>query len=82
MSDASAHSTTSGTSSPYASGSVFHRLNANDLKYRDEKPKILRSYIVGKMLGEGMLRRFDRYSGSMHTLQGHREREQLIREMV
>ena len=53
MSDASAHSTTSGTSSPYASGSVFHRLNPGDIKYRDEKAKVLRTYIVGKMLGEG-----------------------------
>jgi cytoskeletal protein RodZ len=54
MSDTSVHSATSGTSSPYASGSVFHRLNANDIKYRDEKAKVLRSYIVGSLLGEGM----------------------------
>jgi len=53
MSDTSAHSTTSGTSSPYASGSVFHRLNPSDIKYRDEKAKVLRSYIVGRIIGEG-----------------------------
>jgi serine/threonine-protein kinase 11 len=53
MSDTSAHSTTSATSSPYASGSVFHRLNPNDIKYRDEKAKVLRTYVVGRLIGEG-----------------------------
>lgn len=58
MSDTSAHST-SGTSSPYATGSVFvsHRLSPSDIKYRDEKPKVLRTYIVGKLIGEGTRRR-------------------------
>ena len=56
MSDTSAHST-SGTSSPYASGvgSVFstHRLSPSDIKYRDERPKVLRTFIIGKLIGEG-----------------------------
>lgn len=62
MSDTSAHST-SGTSSPYASGvgggggstSVFstQRLSPADIKYRDERPKVVRSFIIGKLIGEG-----------------------------
>lgn len=33
--------------------SLFQRLNNSEIKYRDERSKILKNYIVGKIIGEG-----------------------------